>query len=155
MKKYSFEAVILARAKMDAAYIEFPYAVLDEFGVRGRVAVKASFDGVEYRGSLVKMGTDCHILGLTKAIRNQIAKAPGDFVHVELIQDTVPRVVDVPVAVKKVLANNPLAADFFKSLSYTHRKEYVQWITSAKREKTRESRLRKMEQLLESGVRHP
>lgn len=58
------------------------------FGTRGRVKVVATFDGVEYRGSLVKMGTPCHIIGITKAIRSLIGKQPGDTVSVTLKVDT-------------------------------------------------------------------
>jgi hypothetical protein len=51
---------------MDAAFIDFPCDVEAEFGVRERARVGASFDGVEYRGSLARMGGICHILGITK-----------------------------------------------------------------------------------------
>lgn len=42
------------------------------------------FDGVLYQGSLVRMGTPGHILGVRKDIRAQIGKQPGDQVHVRL-----------------------------------------------------------------------
>lgn len=34
-----------------------------------RVKIKATFDGYEYRGSIVRMGTPCYILGITKEKR--------------------------------------------------------------------------------------
>jgi hypothetical protein len=38
---------------------------------KGQVKIKAVFDDkVEYRGSLAKMKSECHILGLTQEIRN-------------------------------------------------------------------------------------
>lgn len=46
--------------------------------------VIATFDGVEYLGSLVKMKTPCHIIGVRKDIRAQINKQPGDRIHVTL-----------------------------------------------------------------------
>ena len=49
---------------------------------KGRVKVHATFDGAEYDGSLVKMKTPCHILGLRKDIRAAIGKQPGDKVRV-------------------------------------------------------------------------
>ncbi len=39
---------------LDSAYVEFPYDVRQEFG-KGRVKVCATFDGVPYEGSLVRM----------------------------------------------------------------------------------------------------
>ncbi|KAI4453500.1 cystathionine beta-synthase [Holotrichia oblita] len=61
---------------MDAAYIDFPYDVYQEFG-KGRVLVAATFDGVPYLGQLVKMKTPNHIIGIRKDIRAKINKQPG------------------------------------------------------------------------------
>lgn len=80
---YEFDAVICKVPELDGAYIEFPYDVRTEFG-RGRVKVRATFDGVPYDGSLVRMKTPGHILGLRKDIRAAIGKQPGDTVHVTL-----------------------------------------------------------------------
>lgn len=80
---YIFDAVIRKVPDIDGAYVEFPYDVRAEFG-RGRVKVRASFDGEAYEGSLVRMGTQGHILGLRKDIRTRIGKQPGDTVAVRL-----------------------------------------------------------------------
>lgn len=80
---YEFEAVILKVADIDGAYVEFPYDVRAEFG-KGRVRVRATFDGVEYLGSLVRMKTPGHIIGLRKDIRKSIRKEPGDTVRVTI-----------------------------------------------------------------------
>jgi hypothetical protein len=39
-----------------------------EFGTCGRVKETATFDGHEYRDSLVRMGSPCHGLGLTQLV---------------------------------------------------------------------------------------
>lgn len=80
-KVYKFVAVIKKVPEIDGAYLEFPYDVKKEFG-KGRVKVTALFDGVEYRGSLVRMKTPGHIIGLRKDIRSRIGKQPGDSVTV-------------------------------------------------------------------------
>lgn len=82
-KVYEFDAVIRKVPDIDGAYVEFPYDVRAEFG-RGRVKVHAAFDGEPYDGSLVRMGTPGHIIGLRKDIRAKIGKQPGDTVHVVL-----------------------------------------------------------------------
>lgn len=81
---YEFDAVIQKVPDIDGAYVEFPYDVRAEFG-RGRVKVDATFDGVAYAGSLVRMGTPGHIIGVRKDIRAQIGKGPGDTVHVTIV----------------------------------------------------------------------
>lgn len=78
---YEFDAVIQKVEGIDGAYIEFPWDVQEEFH-KGRVFVHATFDGVAYDGSLVRMKTVRHILGIRKDIRKQIGKQPQDVVHV-------------------------------------------------------------------------
>jgi hypothetical protein len=46
--------------------------------------VNATFDGEPYDGSLVKMKTPCHIIGIRKDIRAKIGKQPGDTVNVTI-----------------------------------------------------------------------
>lgn len=80
-KVYEFDAVIRKVPDIDGAYVEIPFDVKEEYG-KGRVKVHATFDGTGYDGSMVRMKTPCHILGLRKDIRAKIGKQPGDMVHV-------------------------------------------------------------------------
>ncbi len=82
-KVYEFEAEIKKVPDMDGAYIEIPFDVKAEFG-KGRVPVTATFDGEVYEGSVVRMGTPCHIIGIRKDIRAKIGKQPGDIIKVTL-----------------------------------------------------------------------
>lgn len=82
-KIYEFEAQIKKVPDIDGAYIEIPFDVKAEFG-KGRVLVNATFDGEPYKGSLVKMKTPCHIIGIRKDIRAQIGKQPGDIIRVTI-----------------------------------------------------------------------
>lgn len=80
---YEFESEIKKVPDIDGAYVEIPFDVKAEFG-KGRVPVYATFDGEPYEGSLVKMKTPCHIIGLRKEIRAKISKQPGDMVKVAI-----------------------------------------------------------------------
>ena len=82
-KRYTFEAVLQKVPDIDGAYVEIPFDVQKEFG-KGRVKVSATFDGVPYEGSLVRMGTPFHIIGVRKEIRAAIQKQPGDRITVTL-----------------------------------------------------------------------
>lgn len=82
-KIYEFDAVIQKVDGIDGAYIDFPYDVKEEFK-KGRVKVNATFDGVQYNGSLVRMKTVNHIIGIRKDIRAIIQKQPGDTIHVTI-----------------------------------------------------------------------
>jgi hypothetical protein len=82
---FPFEAEIKKVSGMDAAYIEIPFDVKAVFG-KGRVPVNATFDGVPYQGSIVRMGTPCHIIGIRKDIRAKIGKQAGDTIHVTITE---------------------------------------------------------------------
>lgn len=141
-QRISFTATIIQVEGMNAAYVEFPFNVEELFGTRGQVKIKALFDNqVEYRGSLANMGRNCHTLGLTQEIRSKLGKSFGDLVEVELERDLDVREVVIPEDAQALLNENAEEKAYFEKLSYTHRKEYVNWITAAKKEETRAKRL--------------
>jgi len=80
---YEFDTEIKKVPDLDGAYVEFPFDVKALFG-KGRVAVTATFDGEPYGGSLVRMQTLCHIIGIRKDIRGKIGKQPDDIIHVTI-----------------------------------------------------------------------
>ena len=86
-KIYEFQAKIHTIPENGGAYIKFPYDIRKEFG-KGRVKAHVTFDGIPYDGSIVNMGlknpdgSTCYIIGLRKAIREQLGKTEGDVVAV-------------------------------------------------------------------------
>ena len=77
MKEYVFESTIYSsEIGKGGAYVIFPYDLRAEWN-KGRLKVQATFDGVDYQGSIVNMG-----LGIKKEIRKQIKKDIGDTVKV-------------------------------------------------------------------------
>jgi bifunctional DNA-binding transcriptional regulator/antitoxin component of YhaV-PrlF toxin-antitoxin module len=153
MKKYKFTAKIEA-GDGGGAYVLFPYDTEKEFATRGKVPVKAAFNGVPYRGSLIKYGKPLHVLGVPKAIREQTGKGPGDRIEVVVWKDDEVRTVEVPAQFEILMKKEGLLP-VFKSLSYTHRKEYCRWITEAKMQETRLKRLEKAIEMLRKGVSTP
>jgi|SRR6266487_506627 len=153
MKKYKFKASIEA-GDGGGAYVLFPYDTEKEFGTKGKVPVTATFNGVPYTGSLIKYGQPQHMLGVVKAIREQIGKGPGDVIEIVLWRDEEVRTLEVPAQFKKLLEKEGLLR-FFEKLSFTHRKEYCRWITEAKKEETRLKRLEKAIEMLRKGVKTP
>jgi len=88
---YKFNAVIHTIPEKGGAYIEFPYDIREEFG-KGREKVHVTFDGIPYDGSIVNMGVKnpdgsiCYIIGMLKAIREQLGKSNGDSVEVTVCE---------------------------------------------------------------------
>ncbi|NOT93651.1 YdeI/OmpD-associated family protein [Ferruginibacter sp.] len=55
--------------------------------------------------------------------------------------DYVNRTIEVPKELQKLLDKNKPAATFFNSLAFNNKREYVEWIVSAKKEETKTKRL--------------
>ena len=140
---------------MDTAFITIPFNVEKTYGTKGQVKVKASFDGHAYRGVIANMGTGCHIIGVRKDIRAAIKKSVGDFVDVTLEKDTEERIVDVPEDLKLALSKSKKADAFYNTLSFTNRKEYAVWVSSAKKVETREKRVVESIKKLLAGKKNP
>jgi uncharacterized protein YdeI (YjbR/CyaY-like superfamily) len=76
-------------------------------------------------------------------------------VVIELEADDQPRTVDPPADLAGALAADPEARAAFDGLSFTHQREYAQWVAEAKREATRRRRVAQAVQMLRDGRRHP
>ncbi|HLT33235.1 MAG TPA: YdeI/OmpD-associated family protein [Aquaticitalea sp.] len=53
---------------------------------------------------------------------------------------------------KKALDSNPEIRQKYDALAYSHKKEYIEWLSSAKREETQQNRLEKALEYIRTGV---
>lgn len=150
---YKFEAIIQS-GEAGGAYVFFPYDTQQEFSTKGAIPVRATFDGIPYTGSLTACGGPQHMLGILKSIRQQSGKDIGDPIEVELWKDDQPRTLEIPSNFQSLLEQEGLQP-FFDSLSYTHRKEYIRWLTEAKTEATKSKRLTKAIEMLKQRIKTP
>ena len=65
------------------------------------------------------------------------------------------RIVRLPEDFQKALKKSKKANEFLESLSFTNKKEYVEWIVTAKREETRKERVSGSIERLEKGWKNP
>jgi uncharacterized protein YdeI (YjbR/CyaY-like superfamily) len=57
----------------------------------------------------------------------------------------------IPAYFKAALKVHPKAAAAFKDFSHSHKKEYLEWVTGAKREDTQRRRLAQAVAMMSSG----
>ncbi len=152
-EKYQFRAII-ELGDEGGAFVVIPLDVEKTFGKK-RLKIKATIDGEPYRGSLVRMGSPHHMLLILKEIRQKIGKSVGDEVFIEFEEDLEPRQVQIPEDLQQALRAEPLAQAFFTQLSFTHQREYVRWVTEAKREETRRKRILQMIEMLNHKINEP
>lgn len=146
---HTFTAIIQA-GRGGGAFAEVPFDVEEVFGDK-RPQVKVTMCGESFVWRLIKMGGPHHIVGVPKGIRTTAGKDIGDSIEITVVADDTPREVVVPPDLEAALVPEPVAREFFDALSYTHRKEYVRWIESAKREETRVRRVEKAVEMLKAG----
>ncbi|HEY7659513.1 MAG TPA: YdeI/OmpD-associated family protein [Actinomycetota bacterium] len=150
----SFEAEVRPSGRGGGHLVEIPDEVVQRLGGKGRIPVAATFDGIPYRGSIVRMGGGA-VLGVLKAILTQTGKGPGDTLIVTVENDEGPRTVEVPEELAEAFRHHPAAREAFDALSYSHRREYVAHITEAKRPQTRLTRVARTIEMLEEGGSRP
>ena len=63
--------------------------------------------------------------------------------------------VKLPDDLTTVLKKNKKLADYFHSLAFSHKKEYIEWIVTAKREETRMQRIKGTIERLSKGWKNP
>jgi Bacteriocin-protection, YdeI or OmpD-Associated len=68
--------------------------------------------------------------------------------------DYINRTVKVPAELQALFNTNEKAAGFFESLAFSHRREYVEWIISAKRDETKQMRLESTMEKLTAGKKN-
>jgi hypothetical protein len=69
--------------------------------------------------------------------------------------DAKQKTVRLPDDLKTVLSKNKKASSFFESLSFTNKKEYIEWIVTAKRAETRQERITGTLDRLLKGWKNP
>ena len=144
-EKQTFETVLEKHPGMEATGITIPFDVEKVFCAK-RVPVKASINGADYRGSIVRMG-GVFCLGIPKAFRDKAGIKAGDHVVVTIERDTEERSVVVPKDLAVKLAAGDLL-DAWDKLSYTHRKEHARAIEEAKQPETRDRRIAKAVEMI-------
>ena len=148
MAEATFRAPIRSSGRGSGGHlVDVPPEVIEALGGRGRIPVTATFDGVPYRGSIVRMGGGA-VLGVQKAIMAEAGVSVGDTLTVIVRNDDPPREVEVPDDLAEALRRSDEARAAFEGLSFSHRREYVDSITEAKRPETRARRVERTIQAL-------
>ncbi len=153
MSAVRFTATLEQSGRGGGRWLAVPFDAREAFG-QARAPVRGTVNGTPIRGRLAVYGAITY-LGLRREIREAAGIEVGDSVEVVLELDDAPRVVEVLVELEAALAADAELRATFDALSYTHRREYAQWVAEAKREQTRQTRAARAMQMLRDAVEHP
>jgi hypothetical protein len=91
-----------------------------------------------------------HIV-VNRSVKKATGVDAGDRVAVAMELDTSGRTVRPPADLRAAFAEDETAAAAFRGMSYSHRREYVEWIQEAKRPDTRRRRIEATVQRVREG----
>ena len=153
MSQQNFEAVLIRPDEPGSwTYLEIPFDVEQVFGGK-KVKVRGQVNGHPYRSSAMRLSDGTYYIVVSKAVRDAIGAERGDTVQVTMEIDPEERTLDVPDDLNTALDANSDARARFDKLSYSHQKEYVEWIESAKKDETRQKRIASTIEKITQGVR--
>ena len=150
--RQTFEAKLMGKGPGNAwTYLAIPFDVQEVFGTRAHVLVAGTVNGFPFRNSLMPEGDGTHSMMVSKELQQGANAKAGDVVAVSLELDLAERIVTLPEELALAFEANEQAASFFDRLTHSQKKEYVDWIQSAKQTSTKASRTAKSVEMLAAG----
>lgn len=150
-----FKAKLLKPAKTAPwMFLRLPQAASDKLPSRGMVSVEGTFNGETFQATIEPDGEGGHWMKVAKTL--QVGAKPGETVSLEISPMANEPEPLLPVEFKKALAAAPpKARETWKSITAAARRDYVFWMTSAKKAETRAKRIAVACDKLSKGDRRP
>ncbi|GAA4595924.1 hypothetical protein GCM10023194_66710 [Planotetraspora phitsanulokensis] len=122
--------------------LQVPEEVVEALGAGRRPRVTITINEHSWK-SRVAIMRGRYLLGLSNANRQAAGVVTGDEVEVEVELDAEPPVVVEPADFARALDADPVARASYDRLAYSHKREHVLAIESAKKPETRIRRIEK------------
>jgi hypothetical protein len=155
-ERIRFKAKLLRPATPKNAswtFLVLPANASTKLPTRGMTTVDGLLEGHPFKATLEPDGQGSHWLKVTRALREAAGTGVGDTVAVEIVpasEESEPR---VPADLRKALAAAPDAKAQWSGLTPVARRDWIHWITSARKTETRARRIANACDMLASGKR--
>ena len=155
-----FKAKLLrpaARAKADSwTFLILPKNMSATLSSRGMTAIEGTMNSVRFQAVLEPDGQKSHWLKVDRKLSKAAGADTGDVVTLEIDPATKEPEPEVPADLRKALATAaPRAQASWSDITPIARRDWIQWITSAKQSETRTRRIKNACSMLASGKRRP
>ena len=144
-------------AKADSwTFLILPKNASAKLPSRGMTAVQGAINGVSFQAMLEPDGQKSHWLKVHRKLSESARAEAGDVVTLEIAPAAEEPEPQVPAELKKALASAaPKARAVWSDITPIARRDWIQWINSAKQEETRVRRTKNACSMLASGKRRP
>ena len=136
VKRFTVE---LERVGKTATMFRVPFDLKEAFG-RARPPVRVTIRNHTWR-TTPGVYDGVGMIVVNRKVKAATGVDAPDRVRIAMEPDTKPRTVSVPADLRAALSEVPAANDAFAGMSFTHRREYVDWVEDAKRPETRSRRV--------------
>ncbi len=134
-------------------FLILPKTASAKLPTRAMTTVEGTINGFPFQATLEPDGQKSHWLKVTNKIRESAQATVGDVVSLEIMpvgEEPEPK---LPVDLRKALAAAPKAKALWSDITPVARRDWIQWITSAKRPETRARRVHNACDMLAAGKR--
>lgn len=135
------------------AFLVLPKKASAMLPTRGMTTVEGTLNGYSFRATLEPDGDRSHWLKLNRTLREAAGVEVGDVVTLEIMPAREEREPRIPVDLRKALAATPKARALWSEITLIARRDWIQWITTAKRQETRARRIENTCKMLTAGKR--
>jgi len=153
--KIHFKARLLRPAKAAKGsvwtFLVLPGDASAKLPTRGMTTVEGTLNGHPFCATLEPDGQKSHWLKVDKKLREAVGAEPGDVVSLEIMPVEKEPEPQVPADLRKALAAAPNARVLWSDITPVARRDWIHWITSAKRSETRARRVENACEMLAAG----
>jgi hypothetical protein len=137
----------------DWSFVLVPKGAGAKLPTRGRTTVEGTLGGRAFRATLEPDGQRSHWLKVSRKLREAAGVEVGEMVEVEMLPVAEEPEARVPADLRRALAAAPEARAAWVGLTPIARRDWIHWMTSAKRLETRARRVASACEMLAAGKR--
>src|ERR1022692_2977600 len=134
-------------------FLTLPKGASAKLPTRGMTTVEGLINGFPFRATLEPDGQRGHWLKVDRKLREAAGADAGDVVTLEIAPSGEELESRVPADLRKALAAAPKARALWADITPIARRDWIQWITSAKQPETRARRVNNACSMLAAGKR--
>ncbi len=134
-------------------FLTLPKAASAKLPTRGMISVEGTINGHRFRATLEPDGKRSHWLKLSRKLREDARAAAGDVVSLEISPSNRQQEARLPADLRKALAASPKSRALWKDITPAARRDWIQWIVTARQPETRARRVRNACSMLAGGKR--
>ena len=134
-------------------FLTLPPAASAQLPSRAMISVAGTINGIPFQATLEPDGQKSHWLKVSRELRAAAGADAGDIVTLEIAPLAEEPEPTVPPDLRKALAAAPPARALWSDITPLARRDWIHWITSAKRPETRARRVANACAMLAAGKR--